>query len=41
MEELDANGDGEIDFHEFMAMMSNQDLRDPTGTFVQVTARLC
>ena len=34
MEELDANGDGEIDFQEFMAMMSNQDLqRFPTLRF--------
>ena len=44
MEELDANGDGEIDFQEFMAMMSNQ---DPTGTqpgpgtFAEVTEHVC
>ena len=32
MEELDANGDGEIDFQEFMAMMSNQDLQRDDGS---------
>lgn len=31
MEELDANGDGEIDFHEFMAMMSNQEPLSPNS----------
>ena len=41
MEELDANGDGEIDFQEFMTMMSHQEtLGDSDGVSLVCRKRM-